>query len=107
MRDMSDDYTLRTAPGVGNATPPIEGGGLRRGDVPGVNPMAELLADLLAATGLVPEDKLAMALVDEGVATQGGIARTLASRYQLPLIDLTETGVDVEAAAQVPIHVLE
>ena len=98
---MSDDYTLRTAPGVGNETPPIEGGGLRRGDVPGVNPMAELLADLLAATGLVPEDKLAMArgragsggslaqaLVAEGVATQEGIARTLASRYQLPLIDL-------------------
>ncbi len=117
---MSDDYTLRTAPGVGNETPPIEGGGLRSGDVPGVNPMAELLADLLAATGLVPEDKLAMArgragaggslaqaLVAEGVATQDGIARTLASRYQLPLIDLTETGVDPEAARQVPIHVLE
>jgi type IV pilus assembly protein PilB len=117
---MSDDYTLRTAPGVGNETPPVEGGGLRRGDVPGINPMAELLADLLAATGLVPEDKLAMArgragaggslaqaLVAEGVATQEGIARTLASRYQLPLIDLTETGVDAEAARQVPIHVLE
>jgi type IV pilus assembly protein PilB len=117
---MSDDYTLRTAPGVGNETPPIQGGGLGPGEVPGVNPMAELLADLLAATGLVPEDKLAMArgragsggslaqaLVAEGVATQEGIARTLASRYQLPLIDLTETGVDPDAAGQVPIHVLE
>ena len=117
---MSDDYTLRTAPGVGNEKPPIEGGGLGPGEVPGVNSMAELLADLLAATGLVPEDKLAMArgragtggslaqaLVAEGVATQGGIARTLASRYQLPLIDLAETGVDPEAAGQVPIHVLE
>jgi type IV pilus assembly protein PilB len=117
---MSDDYTLRTAPGVGNETPPLEGGGLRPGQVPGVNPMAELLADLLAATGLVPEDKLAMArgragaagslaqaLVAEGIATQEGIARTLASRYQLPLIDLTETGVDLAAAGQVPIHVLE
>jgi type IV pilus assembly protein PilB len=117
---MSDDYTLRTAPGVGDETPPVEGGGLRPGEVPGVNAMAELLADLLAATGLVPEDKLAMArgragaggslgqaLVDEGVATQQGIARTLASRYQLPLIDLAEVGVDVEAASQVPTHVLE
>ncbi|MDX6451928.1 MAG: type pilus assembly protein PilB [Gaiellaceae bacterium] len=117
---MSDDYTLRTAPGVGNETPPLQGGGLGPGEVPGVNPMAELLADLLAATGLVPEDKLAMArgragsggslaqaLVAEGVATQEGIARTLASRYQLPLIDLTETGVDIQAAGQVPIHVLE
>jgi type IV pilus assembly protein PilB len=117
---MSDDYTLRTAPGVGDETPPVEGGGLRPGEVPGVNAMAELLADLLAATGLVPEDKLAMArgragaggslaqaLVDEGVATQQGIARTLASRYQLPLIDLAEVGVDAEAASQVPTHVLE
>jgi len=117
---MSDDYTLRTAPGVGDETPPVEGGGLRPGEFPGVNAMAELLADLLAATGLVPEDKLAMArgragaggslgqaLVDEGVATQQGIARTLASRYQLPLIDLAEVGVDAEAASQVPTHVLE
>jgi type IV pilus assembly protein PilB len=117
---MSDDYTLRTAPGVGNETPPIEGGGLRPGEVPGVNPMAELLADLLAATGLVPDDKLALArgragaggslaqaLVAEGVATQEGIARTLASRYQLPLVDLAKAGVDPTAAAQVPIHVLE
>ncbi|MDX6427412.1 MAG: type pilus assembly protein PilB [Gaiellaceae bacterium] len=117
---MSDDYTLRTAPGVGNETPPIEGGGLRPGEVPGVNATAELLADLLAATGLVPDDKLALArgragsggslaqaLVDEGVATQTGIARTLAARYQLPLIDLTVAGVDADAAAQVPIHVLE
>jgi type IV pilus assembly protein PilB len=117
---MSDDYTLRTAPGVGNETPPVEGGVLRPGDVPAVNPMAELLADLLAATGLVPDDKLAMArgragssgslaqaLVAEGVATQEGIARTLASRYQLPLIDLAKAGVDPTAAAQVPIHVLE
>jgi type IV pilus assembly protein PilB len=117
---MSDDYTLRTAPGVGNETPPVEGGVLRPGDVPAVNPMAELLADLLAATGLVPDDKLAMArgragsggslaqaLVAEGVATQEGIARTLASRYQLPLVDLAKAGVDPTAAAQVPIHVLE
>jgi type IV pilus assembly protein PilB len=117
---MSDDYTLRTTPGIGNETSPLEGGGLRPGEVPGINSMAELLADLLAATGLVPEDKLAMArgragasgslaqaLVTEGVATQEGIARTLASRYQLPLIDLAETGVDADAASQVPIHVLE
>ena len=50
---MSDDFTLRAAPGVGNQTPPIEGGGLRRAEVPGVNASAELLADLLAATWFV------------------------------------------------------
>ena len=117
---MSDDFTLRTVPGVGSETPPVEGGGLRRADAPGVNAAAELLADLLAATGLVPEDKLALArgragatgslaqaLVDEGVATSDGIARTLASRYQLPLVDLATTGVDAEAAKVLPLHVLE
>ncbi|HEV7642229.1 MAG TPA: GspE/PulE family protein [Gaiellaceae bacterium] len=117
---MSDDFTLRTAPGVGNETPPVEGGGLRRGEVPAVNASAELLADLLAATGLIPDDKLALArgragssgslaqaLIDEGIATQEGIARTLAARYQLPLVDLADTGVEAGAAREVPLHVLE
>jgi type IV pilus assembly protein PilB len=122
---MSDDFTLRTVPGVipradETAAPPADGGGLRRAESPGVNEMAELLADLLAATGLVPEDKLALArgragasgslaqaLVDEGVATQEGIARTLASRYQLPLVDLATVGVGEAAAKAVPLHVLE
>jgi type IV pilus assembly protein PilB len=117
---MSDDFTLRTTPGTGNETPPVEGGGLRRGEVPEVNASAELLADLLAATGLIPDDKLALArgragaagslaqaLIDEGIATQEGIARTLAARYQLPLVDLAEAGVEVDAAKEVPLHVLE
>src|SRR5947207_14048719 len=108
---MSDDFTLRTTPDVGNETPPLGGGGLRRGEVPGVNATAELVADLLAASGLVPEDKLALArgragasgslaqaLIDEGIATQEGIARTLAARYQLPLIDLSDVGVNPQAA---------
>jgi len=117
---MTDDFTLRTVPGMGSQTPPIEGGGLRRAGASAVNPAAELLADLLAATGLIPEDKLALArgragtsgslaqaLVDEGVATPEGIARTLAARYQLPLIDLAATGVEAAAAKSVPVHVLE
>ena len=119
---MTDDFTLRTVPPQGEVDAPAapEGGGLRRADAPGVNASAELVADLLAATGLVPEDKLALArgragssgslaqaLVDEGIATSEGIARTLASRYQLPLVDLAEVGVDAEAAKQVPLHVLE
>ena len=61
----------------------------------GVNAMAELVVDLLSATGLVPDDKLAMvrgragqgslaqAIVDEGVAPPEGIARSLAVRYQV------------------------
>jgi type IV pilus assembly protein PilB len=79
----------------------------------------ELVADLIAATGLVPPDKLpavraraaqgslAQALVDEGVASSEGIARTLAARHHLPLVDLPLVGVDPEAAKLVPLHVLE
>jgi type IV pilus assembly protein PilB len=84
-----------------------------------VNELAELVADLLGATGLVPEDKLALvrgragqgsmaqAIVDEGLATGEGIARMVAARHQLPLVDLAVTGVDEEAAKSIPLHVLE
>src|ERR1700749_2351246 len=98
---MTDDFNLRTVPGQGSDAPPEDGGGLLRGDAPAINETAELLADLLAATGLIPDDKLALArgragssgslaqaLVDEGVASSDGIARTLAARFQLPLVDL-------------------
>ncbi|MGH2933991.1 MAG: GspE/PulE family protein [Gaiellaceae bacterium] len=86
----------------------------------GVNELAELVADLLAATQLVPADKLAIvrgrarqtgslaqALVEEGVASGEGIARILAARHQLPLVDLTAIEIDEEAARLVPLHVLE
>jgi type IV pilus assembly protein PilB len=86
----------------------------------GINELAELVADLLAATELVPEDKLAIArgrarrtgsfaqaLVEEGIASTDGIARILATRHQIPLIDLALAGVDEDAARLVPLHVLE
>ena len=108
---------LRTA-GEQPQTPgaPLQpfGSGLR------VNAVAELVVDLLAATGLVPPDRLALvrgraqqgsslaqAILDENVATSEGIARALATRYQLPLIDLALNGVDPEASKEVPLHVLE
>jgi type IV pilus assembly protein PilB len=107
--------TLRTVGGDPGTTPvqPL-GGGLP------VNAVAELVVDLLAATGLVAPDKLAMvrgrtqqggslaqAIFDEGVATSDGIARALATRFQLPLVDLAVQHVDDEAAKLVPLHVLE
>jgi type IV pilus assembly protein PilB len=117
---MSDDFTLRTVPPVGTDAPPTQGGGLGPAGGSRVNETAELLADLLAATGLIPEDKLALArgragahgslaqaLVEEGVASGDGIARTLAARYQLPLVDLATVGVDPNAAKAVQLHVLE
>ena len=86
----------------------------------GVNESVELVIDLLAATKLVPEDKLALArgraqqtrslataLVEEGVASSEGIARMLAARHHLPLIDLAFSGVDEDAARELPLHVLE
>jgi type IV pilus assembly protein PilB len=85
-----------------------------------INAVAELVVDLLAATGLVPPDKLALvrgraqqggslsqAILDEGVATSEGIARALATRFQLPLVDLAVNPVDDEATKHVPLHVLE
>src|SRR5438067_1345117 len=85
-----------------------------------VNELAELVADLIEATGLVPGDKLALvrgrakqgvafsqAVLDEGVASPEGIARTLASRYQLPFVDLAVAGIQDEAARELPLHVLE
>src|SRR6476620_11112084 len=85
-----------------------------------VNEVAELVADLIETTGLVSADRLAavrgrvkqggsfaQAILDEGVATGEGLARTLASRFQLPFIDLPLTGVSEEAAREIPTHVLE
>jgi type IV pilus assembly protein PilB len=86
----------------------------------GVNELAELVVDLLEATQLIPDDKLALvrgraqttgslprALVEEGVASADGIARMVAARHQLPLVDLAFSGVDDDAAKLIPLHVLE
>src|SRR5205085_12364141 len=97
---MSDDFSLRTV-GQQAGESPASGGGLRPAGAPPINHMAELLADLIGATGLVAPDRLAVAkgragqigslaqaLLEEGIATGDGIARTLAARFQLPLVDL-------------------
>jgi type IV pilus assembly protein PilB len=85
----------------------------------GVNVNAELVADLLAATGLLSDDKLnalrgvaghgslAQAIVAEGFAASEGVARMLAARHHVPLVDLAFTGVDKKATDLVPLHVLE
>jgi type IV pilus assembly protein PilB len=109
---------LRT-PGTqpGSATP--QGGGGLGGSPPPINALAELVADLVAATGLVPADKLALvrgsagmgslahALVEQNVASSEGLAKTLAARYQMPLVDLALTGVADDASSEIALHVLE
>ena len=80
---------------------------------------SELLADLIEATALVSADRLALvrgrtrqgeafaeALVAEGLASSDGVARILAARHGLPLVDLHATGVSAEASIQIPLHVL-
>jgi type IV pilus assembly protein PilB len=84
-----------------------------------VNPLAELVADVVEATGILPPDKLAFvrerartgsfaqALIDEGVAEGSSIARILAAKHNLPVVDIVENGVSPDAAEQIPLHVLE
>jgi type IV pilus assembly protein PilB len=112
-----DNPQLRTT-----GPPPAASGSLSSplGAGYGVNELAELVVDLLTATQLVAPDRLALvrgraqqtgslarALVEEGVASSEGIARMLAARHQLPLVDLAFTGVDEAAGKLIPLHVLE
>src|SRR5436309_11059697 len=116
--DIERPPNLRT-PGSepGSATPPASTG--LGGPAPPINALAELVADLIAATGLVPADKLALvrgaagmgsfahALVEQNPASSEGLARTLAARYQMPLVDLALTGVEEDASGEIALHVLE
>ncbi len=116
MDDFEHPPILRTvAPADGDTTAPAA-----RPQAPfALNAQTELVAALIATTGLIPADKLALvrgragqgslaqAIVDEGAATSEGIARALAGRYGMPLVDLPAVGVDAAAAKLVPLHVLE
>ena len=80
---------------------------------------AALVGDLLGTAGLIPAERIAailaranggsfaQAMLEEGVASSEGIARMLAARHQLPLVDLGMIAVSREAAEAVPLHVLE
>src|SRR4051794_38804761 len=118
--DLKRPNKLRLSGKSETADAPAIGGEAGLPDGFPVNEVAELVADLIEATGLVSGDRLAavrgrvkqggsfaQAVLDEGVATSEGIARTFASRFQLPFIDLPLTGVSELAAGAVPIHVLE
>jgi type IV pilus assembly protein PilB len=118
--DLKRPNKLRLSGRSGEAEAPPAGDPALGGAAFPVNEVAELVADLIESTGLVSADRLAavrgrvkqggsfaQAVVDEGVATSEGLARTLASRYQLPFVDLPLVGVVQEAAEQIPVHVLE
>jgi type IV pilus assembly protein PilB len=78
------------------------------------------IAAVVGDTGLVPPDRLdgahtramgggslADALLDEGLASAEELARALAERHGLPLVDLSDVGVSFEAARLVAANVLE
>ena len=91
--------------------------GADRGD--GFSTTAELVADLIATTDLVPRDRLAaargragtgslaQAIFDEGYAQADGIARSLARRHDLPYVNLTENRVSPDAAELIPLRALK
>ncbi len=86
----------------------------------GVNETAELVLDLLGSTELVGSDQLALvrgrtsegasvtdALIEEGAAAADGVARMLATRHHLPLVDIAASGVAADAAQMIPVNTLE
>ena len=89
-------------------------------EAPAAGAPTDLVADLVGDTGLLAPDKVeelresaarggsfAKALLDDGLASSLGIARSLAERYHLPLVDLAIEGVDATAANMIPVAVLE
>src|SRR5206468_871244 len=51
-------------------------------------------------------ESFSQALIDEGLAGALGVARTLAEKYHLPLVDLAVAGVDAEAVKLIALPVL-
>ena len=47
------------------------------------------------------------ALIEEGAAAADGVARMLATRHHLPLVDIATVGVAVDAAQLIPVNTLE
>ena len=86
----------------------------------GVDHSVEHLLDLLEHTALMEPDVLGLvrgrtadgtaltqALIEEGVATSDGVARMLAVRHHLPVVDLPSVGVAVDAAQAIPVQILQ
>jgi type IV pilus assembly protein PilB len=82
-------------------------------------PVSELVAEVVEATGLIGDDALkavrersrsgsfSHALVQQGIGSGERVARDLAERFGMPLVDLPLVGVSRDAAHRIPLHVLE
>jgi type IV pilus assembly protein PilB len=85
----------------------------------GFDTVADLVADLISLTELVPPDRLAaargragtgslaQALADEGVAQADGIAAALARRYDLPFVELGSSALPMDATGSIPVATLQ
>jgi type IV pilus assembly protein PilB len=101
---------------VGDGAEEDKAEGQVRGE--GTRGHGDLIADVIRESGLLPPDKVdqaqrraagdsfSQALIDEGLAGALGVARTLAEKYHLPLVDLAVAGVDAEAVKQIALPVL-
>ena len=97
--------------------PPVEGVGA--GEDAGFSTIADLVAELISLTELVPADRLvaargragtgslAQALADEGVAQADGIAAALARRYDLPFLELGGSALPMDATGSIPVATLQ
>src|SRR5215204_3983486 len=109
----AERVTLRTViedPPVEEAIPAVQLAG---------RPVSELVAEVVEATGLMSTESLASvrdrsrsgsfshALVEKGIGSGEGVAKDLADRFGMPLVDLPQVGVSREAAHRIPLHVLE
>jgi type IV pilus assembly protein PilB len=120
---VDDEFQHLRGPGTGGDLEGEIQGGITPAPPPGAgippNPIAELLADLLEATGLVPADRLAQArsfagsgslaeaIAQGGLAPGSGLARAVAARHHMPFVDFAAEGVDKAAVEAIPAHVLE
>jgi type IV pilus assembly protein PilB len=110
---------FRTTPrsNSAEASSPSQAAGLQPAN--DVNVLAELVADLIEATGLLAPDALALvrgsvgqgsfaqALLAEGHVSEETTARALAERHGLPYVELETTTVEADAVTALPLHVLE
>ncbi len=109
---------LRTSTNLGDRARAPAGGSGAPGSA-GFDTVADLVAELVASTELLPRDRLAAArgragtgslaeaIRDEGYAVPEGIARSLARRHGLPFLDLEENRVSPDAAELIPLRTLQ
>jgi type IV pilus assembly protein PilB len=82
-------------------------------------PVSDLVAEVVEATGLLAAETVrsvrehsrtasfAHALAQQGIGSGERVAKDLAHRFGMPLVDLPLAGVSREAAGRIPLHVLE